>query len=143
MDKLDVIKKMEAEGGPERRSSVESLILKARKAGCKIEIGGGRVGGINIRYGSIGFALLDVNCNGDVKIYVQPHPSRPAPEELHNKLNNIIGEKKDDLEPKTHPINSYSLLQKKLEDIQDDALHDFLDQAIAEIRQVYYSRRSL
>lgn len=143
MDKLDVIKKMEAEGGMERRRGLEDLIRQARKLGCSIEIGGGRVGGINLRYGSIGFAIMDVNCHGEVKLYVQPHPSRPAPAELRDALNDFIGERKTELEPKTHPINSYSLLQKKLEEIESDALHAYLEEAIERIRGTYYVRRSI
>ena len=59
MDKLAIIRKAERLGGSERRESLEHVIIAARDLGCESQIGGGQAGGINIRYGSIGYALME------------------------------------------------------------------------------------
>lgn len=137
LDKLEVIKKAENLGGAERRSNLEHVIIEARKLGCDSTIGGGRAGGINIRYGSIGYALMDVNTKGLVKLYVQPHPGKSSSDEFIQELNDFI-EQTDGLEPKSFPINSYGHLEDKVEDIPQEALSDFLKFAHEKIREVHY-----
>ena len=56
MDKLQVIQLAQEKGGRERRDAIEKLMIYARNLGCNIEAGGGRLGGINFRYGGIGYA---------------------------------------------------------------------------------------
>ena len=137
MDKLEVIRKAENLGGKQRRSSLEHVIIEARKLGCDPQIGGGRAGGINIRYGSIGYAIMDINTKGLVKLYVQPHPGKSSTEEFVNTLNSFI-EQTEGLEPKSFPINSYGHLEDKVEDIPDKSLSDFLHFALDQIREEYY-----
>ena len=139
MDKLDVIKKAEKRGDAERRSALEHVMITSRELGCDHQIGGGRAGGINIRYGSIGYAVMDVNTKGVVKLYVQPHPGKDAPEEHIDTLNSFIDER-DGLEPKSFPINSYGHLEAKIEDIPNEVLDDYLETAVALIRETYYSQ---
>ena len=82
MDKLTVIQKAQelgGERGKERRDAIEKLMIYARSKGCNIEAGGGRIGGINFRYGGIGYAIMDLSTEGDVKLYAQPHPNKTAP----------------------------------------------------------------
>lgn len=141
MDKLDVIRKTEELGGKARRSALENLIRKANKLGCELDVGGGRAGGINFRYGSIRYAIMDINVHGEVKLYVQPHPGKDAPEAVIDALNGLI--KSDEaLEPKSFPIASYGHLSGSLEDIPADSLSSYLDGAVDIIRRAYYSGSS-
>lgn len=142
MDKLQVLQEAEKKGGErgkERRKAIESLMIYARDKGCNIEAGGGRIGGINFRYGGIGYAIMDLSTEGDVKLYAQPHPNKTAPEELSNCINKFLGEHAEDLELKSHPINCHGLLMKKVEDVNRQSLIDFFDLALKAIKDTYYS----
>lgn len=137
MDKLQVIKKSEELGGGDRRSALEKLMLKAHQLGCDSEVGGGRIGGINFRYGSIRYALLDVNVEGEVKLYVQPHPNKPPPKDVSDRLNGYIKDN-EHLEVKSFPLTCYGHLEGKLEDMPSDALFGYLSESVKCIRETYY-----
>lgn len=137
MDALDILRKMDELGGEDRRKAVEQLMREARRLQCKTEVGGGQAGGINFRYGSIRYAIMDVNVQGQVKLYVQPHPNKAAPEELTEGLNHCI-QSNPGLEPKSFPINSYGHLKDNVEEVPVDSLVAYLTEAIEWIRNVYY-----
>lgn len=139
MDKLQVIQLSEEKGGPERRQAIEKLMVYARGKGCQVDAGGGRVGGINFRYGSIGYAILDISTEGDVKLYAQPHPTKSAPEELSKKINDFLLENTEQLPLKSHPINCHGLCSIKVETISLDALIGFLEFSLQSILETYYS----
>ena len=142
MDKLQVLQEAEKKGGErgkERRKAIESLMIYARNRGCNIEAGGGRIGGINFRYGGIGYAIMDLSTEGDVKLYAQPHPNKNAPEELSNSINKFLGEHAEDLKLKSHPINCHGLLMNKVEDVNRQSLVDFIELALKAIKDTYYS----
>lgn len=138
MDKLQVIQIAESKGGKARREAIEKLMIYARNLGCNIEAGGGRIGGINFRYGGIGYAIMDLSTDGDVKLYAQPHPNKTAPEALSNRINKFL-ENRVDLQLKSHPINCHGLLTKKVEEVPLSALIEFLETALQAIKDVYYS----
>ena len=117
-------------------------MITSRELGCDHQIGGGRAGGINIRYGSIGYAVMDVDTQGVVKLYVQPHPGKEAPEDHVEALNGFIDER-EALEPKSFPISSYGHLEAKIEDIPNEVLDDYLEKAVDLIRQTYYRQHVL
>lgn len=137
MDKLTVIKKAQELGGDERRTVIEQLMRAAHKMGCDSEVGGGRMGGINFRYGSIRYAIMDVNVEGEVKLYVQPHPNKAPPEQVAERLNRYIRES-DGLEVKSYPLTCYGHLEGKIEDLPADALKGYLSEVISVIRETYY-----
>lgn len=139
MDKLQVIQLAQEKGGKERREKIEKLMIYARQLGCNIEAGGGRIGGINFRYGGIGYAIMDLNTDGEVKLYAQPHPNKTAPKELSDRINDFLEKKGEELELKSHPINCHGLLKKKVEEINDIALTEFLNTAVEAIKDTYYS----
>ena len=139
MDKLQVIQAAEEKGGKARREAIEKLMIYARGLGCNIEAGGGRIGGINFRFGGIGYAIMDLSTEGDVKLYAQPHPNKTAPEKLSNRINEFLLENQKDLELKSHPINCHGLLIKKVEDVSLAALTAFLETAVQAIKDTYYS----
>lgn len=139
MDKLQVIKQAEKEGGKPRREAIENLIVYARQSGCNIEAGGGRVGGINIRFGGIGFAIMDISSEGDVKLYAQPHPRKTAPESVCKKINDFLDEHQDELKLKSHPINCHGLLTEKVENINIGALIEFLEVSLGAVKETYYT----
>lgn len=138
MDKLQVIQLAQEKGGRERRDAIEKLMIYARNLGCNIEAGGGRIGGINFRYGGIGYAIMDLNTDGEVKLYAQPHPNKTAPESLSNRINKFL-EDNEQLNLKSHPINCHGLLIDKVENVSYQALIAFLDVAIEAIKETYYS----
>lgn len=74
---------------------------------------------------------------GVVKLYAKPHPNKDAPESLHEEINEFVDEY-DSLEPKSFPINSYGHLEEKVEDIPISRLKEFVDCAVALIREKYY-----
>lgn len=137
MDTLEVVRKAEERGGTERREALEEVVIHAHQLGCETRIGGGRAGGLNIRYGSIGYAVMDINTKGTVKLYAQPHPNKEAPEELHDEINNFV-EAADPLELKSFPINTYGHLDDKVEDIDVEVLKGFLDHVVELIWNEYY-----
>ena len=138
MDKLQVIQAAEEKGGKKRREAIEKLMIYARNLGCNIEAGGGRIGGINFRFGGIGYAIMDLSTEGDVKLYAQPHPNKTAPEALSNRINKFL-EGREDLKLKSHPINCHGLLNDKVEDVPLSALTQFLETALQAIKDTYYS----
>ncbi len=137
MDKLSVIKLAETNGGPERREVMERLLIRARSLGCVIDVGGGRVGGINIRFGSIRYAIMDMNTAGEVKVYVQPHPNKPAKKVLIDALNGYI-EATEGLDPRSFPVNTYGTLTEKAEAIPLESLIGFLEKSVGLVREHYY-----
>ena len=90
-----------------------------------------------IRYGGIGYAIMDLSTEGDVKLYAQPHPNKTAPESLSGKINKYL-ENNENLKLKSHPINCHGLLTSKVEDIPQQALYEFLDLALDAIKDTYY-----
>ena len=137
MDTLEVIRKAEENGGKERRSALEEVVIHAHQLGCDTRVGGGASGGLNIRYGSIGYAVMDINTEGTVKLYAQPHPNKEAPEALHESINKFISDHKA-LEPKSLPINTYGHLEDKIEEIDVTQLKQFLDRVVELIWGEYY-----
>lgn len=137
MDRLEVCRLAEERGGSERREALENVVIHAHQLGCETRIGGGRAGGLNIRYGSIGYAVMDINTKGVVKLYAKPHPNKDAPEELHDTINGFVDDH-EDLEPKSFPINSYGHLEEKVEDIPVEYLKNFVEQCVELIREEYY-----
>lgn len=122
----------------ERREALEKVVRHAHDLGCDSQIGGGQAGGLNIRYGSIGYALMDINTEGIVKLYVKPHPNKDAPQELSDALNGYI-EKREALTPKSFPIASYGHIEESIEDIPEEALTEYLDACVKWIRETYYA----
>ena len=137
MDTLDVVKKAEDNGGTERRRIFEEVLINARNMGCQMQIGGGRAGGINLRYGAIGYAVLDINCLGVVKVYASPHPGKDPEEEHHSAINGFI-EESDELEPKSFPVNTYGHLEDPIEEIGAEPVVRFIQHSVELIRKYYY-----
>lgn len=137
MDTLDVMKKAEEMGGPERRKALEQVLIRARNLGCDMLVGGGRAGGMNLRYGAIGYAVMDINTKGLVKIYASAHPGKDAPDEYRDSINKYIEEHKE-ITPKSFPINTYGHLEEMVEEVGPDVLVEFIEHTIALIRKFYY-----
>lgn len=137
MDTLDVVKKAEKLGGTTRREELEQVAINLRDMGCEMRIGGGRAGGINFRYGSIGYSVLDVNTKGVVKLYASAHPGKDAPEEYRDAVNDFI-DSREELTPKSFPISSYGHLEDPIEEIGSEPLIEFGQHVIRLIRKHYY-----
>ncbi len=137
MDKLQVLKLAEQKGGKERRERIEKLMIYARNLGCLVQAGGGIAGGINFRYGSIGYAIMDVNTEGEVKLYAQPHPSKGVTSDLCDKINEFL-KSREDLKMKSLPINCHGQLIDKVEVVPLSALIEFLEVAKQGIIDTYY-----
>ena len=137
MDTLDVVHKAEDDGGTERRKIFEEILIHAREMGCEMQIGGGRAGGINLRYGAIGYAVLDINCHGVVKVYASPHPGKDPEDEHRAAINNFIDES-EELEPKSFPVNTYGHLEDPVEEIGVEPVVKFIRHSVELIRKYYY-----
>ncbi len=137
MDTLDVMQKAEKLGGKERRNALEDVVINAREMGCELKIGGGKAGGINLRFGAIGYAVLDINTEGQVKLYASAHPGKDAPDEYRDAVNNFI-ESREELEPKSFPINTYGHLEDTIEEVGARVVVEFAEFVIGMIRKHYY-----
>lgn len=137
LDTLDVVKKAEREGGTERREVLEEVLIHARKMGCDMQIGGGRAGGMNLRYGAIGYAVLDINTLGVVKLYASPHPGKDPTDEHRGSVNSFI-EESEELEPKSFPLNTYGHMEDPVEEIGAEPLVRFIQHSVELIRKNYY-----
>ncbi len=137
MDTLDVMKKAEDLGGIERRRAFEEVLINARDMGCDMQVGGGRAGGMNLRYGAIGYAVLDINTKGLVKIYASAHPGKDAPDEYRDAINKYI-EESEAINPKSFPINTYGHLEETVEEVGSEVLVEFVEFTIGLIRKFYY-----
>lgn len=137
MDTLDVMKKAEELGGRDRRKAMEQVVINLREMGCDMRIGGGRAGGINFRYGAIGYSVLDINTKGVVKLYASAHPGKDAPDEYRDAVNQFIDDR-EELDPKSSPISSYGHLESKVEEIGAEPLIDFGRHVVRLIRKHYY-----
>lgn len=111
--------------------------MHARELGCDTQVGGGSAGGFNIRYGAIGYAVMDINTKGVVKLYAKPHPNKEAPEDLHSSINEFV-DTSEELELTSAPINSHGALADKVEDLPISQLKQFMDRAVSLIREAYY-----
>lgn len=137
MDTLEVMKKAEKRGGTERREALEQIFIEARKMGCDMQVGGGRAGGMNIRYGSIGYAVLDINTHGVVKVYASPHPGK-EPTDAHRESVNDYLEASEELTAKSFPVNSYGHLEDPVEEIEVAEIVGFIEHAVDLIQEHYY-----
>ncbi len=139
-DKLQVIKMAEQKGGKARRDAIEKLMIYARNIGCKVTAGGGSAGGINFRYGSICYAIMDITTDGEVKLYGQCHPNKND-NELNAKINAWLESHQDEangLPLKSKPINCHGLLKKPVEELNFGVLIEFLEVALKYIKEIYY-----
>ncbi len=137
MDTLDVMKKAEELGGTDRRKALEQVLMRARDMGCEMQVGGGRAGGMNLRYGAIGYAVMDINTKGLVKLYASAHPGKDAPDEYRDAVNQFI-ETNEEITPKSFPINTYGHLEETVEEVGSEVLVDFVEYIIKLIRKHYY-----
>ena len=139
MDTLEVLYKAQDEGGPERKQAMEHLIRKSRALGCAPLVSDSKEGGFKIRYGSIRYAVLDVNTKGRVYFHIKAHPNKDLPSELSDRANNfIIGLEGVDI--KNGPINCYGQVEQSIEQIPQESLDSFLEYAVNTIQNHYYRR---
>lgn len=138
MDTLDVLKLAEDRGGPERRNGMRQLLVTARELGCRYNVGGGKAGGFNIRYGSLRFAVMDVNTRGEVFLHIKPHPSKGISDEARDDANEIVADI-EGFEIKNGPINHYGQIEEDLEEIPHEALAKFFEWAVNNIRENHYA----
>lgn len=140
LDKLDILRETERLGGPERRQALTRILVETRNLGCKHSVSDARVGGINIRFGTLGFAVADFQCDGTVKVYAKPHSSLETPEEMHEALNEFVKEA-EGMETKSHPIGTYGHLDDPLEEVPLDSILGFIRTSVSAIRAQWYSQR--
>ncbi len=137
MDTLEILTKAEELGGLERRNAIMKAIIKARQLGCDATPGGGKAGGFNIRYGSLKYAVMDLNTLGEVFLHLKAHPNKDLSDEMREQgnqfVNNIEG-----IVIKNSPINHYGQIEGAIEELPDDAIDRFLEYAVETIREKYY-----
>ncbi len=139
MDTLDILDKARELGGEARRDAMMRVFLTARDLGCKITPGGGKVGGFNVRYGTLKYAILDMNTRGEVFLHIRPHPNKDLPADKKAAANKFVSSL-DGITIKNAPINHYGQAEEPVEEIPEDSLETFLEYAVSTIREEYYSR---
>ena len=139
MDALDVLQKSRAEGGEERKDAIEHLIVRARQLGCTPLVSDSKDGGFKIRYGSIRYAVLDVNTNGRVYFHVKAHPNKDLPEDLSERANTFIVNL-EGVDIKNGPINCYGQAEQTIEEIPRESIDQFLEYSVNTIQEHYYNR---
>ena len=140
MDTLEVLYKARDEGGIPRKEAMEYLIRKSRSLGCAPLVSDSKEGGFKIRYGSIRYAVLDVNTKGRVYFHIKAHPNKDLPQDLSAKANNFIIEL-EGVDIKNGPINCYGQVEQPIEEIPQESLDGFLEYAVNIIQTHYYGRR--
>lgn len=138
LDFLEILQKAADQGGPERKDAMMQTIIKARQLGCDATPGGGKIGGVNIRYGSLKYAVMDINTRGEVFVHIKHHPNKdidPVDQEAANQwLTDLKG-----LEIKNAPVNHYGQCEAPIEEIDREAIDKFLEFAVGRIRKQYYA----
>jgi hypothetical protein len=137
LDTLDVLEKAERKGGPDRRQRMTETIMAARDLGCDFNVGGGKAGGFNVRYGSLRYAVMDLNTRGEVFLHIKHHPSKDITDEQREEANKFV-ESLEGFTIKNGPINNYGQIEEAIEEVPIDALRTFLERTVETIREIYY-----
>jgi len=137
LDALEVLRKAEELGGPERKAAMLELLRTARGLGCDYSTGGGKVGGFNIRYGSLKYAVMDVNSEGTLFLHIKAHPGKPISEEYRIEANEYINQLKG-IEIKNGPIHHYGQVEASVEQIPADSIDKYLQYSVDRIQAEYY-----
>jgi hypothetical protein len=137
LDTLDVLEKAERKGGPERRERMTQTIMAARDLGCDFNVGGGKAGGFNVRYGSLRYAVMDLNTRGEVFFHIKHHPSKDITDEQRDEANEFVSNLAG-MTIKNGPINNYGQIEEPIEDVPIEALRTFLERTVQVIREIYY-----
>jgi len=138
MDALDVLRLSEEKGGAARRSAISTLLKFARSKGCVFSAAGGKTGGFNIRYGSLGYSLLDVTTEGTVFVHVNPDAGRQLDDETRELRNQFIADL-EGLTPKNAPIQNYGQVAESIEDIPQSTIEKFIEYSVEHIRENFYN----
>jgi len=138
VDVLDVLRLSEEKGGPERRAAITHLLKYARGAGCLFQPAGGKTGGFNVRYGSLGYSLVDVTTEGTVYFHVNPDSGRKLDEATRTERNDYI-ESLEGVTVKNGPIQNYGQVTENIEDIPSETMEKFIDYCVGHIRSTFYS----
>lgn len=137
LDFLEILSKAEELGGRERRDAMMNTIIKARDLGCDTTPGGGKIGGVNIRYGSLKYAVMDINTRGEVFVHIKHHPNKDISDDDRTEANEFLTQLKG-LEIKNAPVNHYGQCESPIEEIAVEALDTFLEYAVGRIRKQFY-----
>lgn len=139
MDALEVLKKAEQLGGMERKEAMLNVLRVARRFGCKFSPGGGKVGGFNIRFGSLSYAVMDINTEGTLFLHIKPHPGKPISEDYRTEANEYISGL-EGIKIKNGPIHHYGQVEAEVENIPADSIEAFLDYTVGHINRTYYQQ---
>jgi hypothetical protein len=141
LDALEVLRKAEELGGSDRKRALLDVLRTARKHGCDYSPGGGKLGGFNIRYGSLKFAIMDVNTEGTLFLHIKPHPGKPISEEYRDEANEYIASL-DGITIKNGPIHHYGQVEAEVEKIPAESIERFIVYAVERIQSEYYQQQA-
>jgi hypothetical protein len=141
LDALDVLLKAREDGGTERKSAMEHIIRQARNLGCAALISDSKEGGFKIRYGSIRYAILDVNTKGRVYLHIKAHPNKDLPDGQQDASNEFIAAL-EGVKIKNGPINCYGQVEEPIENIPRESVDQFLNFAVDTIQGIYYRKKA-
>ena len=138
MDTLEILEKAEQLGGVPRKDAMMRTFIKARQLGCDITPGGGKVGGFNVRYGSLKYAVLDMNTRGEVFLHIKHHPNKEMTDSQRETANMFVNALQG-LTIKNAPINHYGQAEEPIEEIPQGTIENFLEFAVETIRREFYA----
>ncbi len=137
MDTLEILSKAQELGGDARREAMLRTFRTARELGCNVTPGGGKVGGFNVRYGTLKYAVMDMNTKGEVFLHIKHHPSKDLAAEKKERANKFVSEL-DGVTIKNAPINHYGQTEEPIEEIPEESMTNFLEYVVDVIRTEYY-----
>ncbi len=116
---------------------MEHIIRTSRQLGCLPLVSDSKEGGFKIRFGSIRYAVMDINTKGRVYLHVKAHPNKELPEEFQQRANDFIFAL-EGVEIKNGPINCYGQVEQPIEEIPMESLEKFLEYSVRTIKECYY-----
>ena len=138
MDFLEILAKADELGGAERKQAMMDTIIKSRQLGCDATPGGGKIGGVNIRYGSLKYAVMDVNTKGEVFLHIKAHPNKEIDPQHQLDANEFLNSL-NGLDIKNAPVNHYGQADAPIEEIPAETITQFLEYAVDYIRETFYA----
>lgn len=112
-------------------------IKYARKQGCKFQPSGGKAGGFNIRYGNLGYSIMDITTDGTVFLHVNPDSGYNLSDEEREARNKFI-EDLEGITVKNGPIKNYGQITESVEEIPLPSIENFIDFTVGHIRATFY-----
>lgn len=120
---------------------MNDVAVFARKNECVVNSSAGRGGTMQIRYGALNLPVLDMTADGVVTVYVRPSTNPEHAEELTRSLTEAI-HASEKLGVSVAAKRASAKCPEPLEEVDQDAIQDFILQAVGLIRENVYQQNA-